>query len=91
MLDGGHPYGVTIQEKQVVTRKYKPRYQRTTKNIKSTLLHECTLLAGYHRKSAIHFLSAKPVREVLVSVDRKLIKLKPEKPALHPERKATLY
>jgi hypothetical protein len=71
--------GLNMQEKQAVTREYKPRYQKATKKEKQALLDEFTRLTGYHRKSAVRLLSYKPVREVLVYVDGKPVKLKPEK------------
>jgi hypothetical protein len=71
--------GLTMKEKQAVTREYKPRYQKATKKEKQTLPDEFTRLSGYHRKSAVRLLNRKPVREVLVCVDGKLVKLKPEK------------
>jgi hypothetical protein len=60
-----------MKEKQAVDRKYKPRYQKAAKKTKSALLDEFTWLTGYHRKSAIQLLSAKPVREVLAFANRK--------------------
>jgi transposase InsO family protein len=71
--------GLNMKEKQAVTREYKPRYQKATKKEKRVLLDEFTRLTGYHRKSAVRLLGAKPVRELLVVVNRKTVKLKPEK------------
>jgi hypothetical protein len=68
--------GLNVKEKQAVTREYTPRYQKATKKEKRALLDEFTRLTGYHRKSAIRLLSARPVREVLAVVDRKTVKLK---------------
>jgi hypothetical protein len=48
-------------------------------------------LTGYHRKSAIRLLSAKPVREVLVFVNRKPVKLKPEKKRPTNRKRKRLY
>jgi hypothetical protein len=47
-----------MKEKQAVAQEYKPHYQKA----KSALLDEFTRLTGYHRKSAVKILSAKPVR-----------------------------
>jgi hypothetical protein len=69
--------GLNMKEKQAVTREYKTRYQKAAKKEKRTLLDEFTRLTGYHRKSAIRLLSAMPVREVLVPVDGKPLKLTP--------------
>jgi hypothetical protein len=71
--------GLNMKEKQAVTREYIPRYQKSTKKTKSALLDEFIRLTGYHRKSAIRILSTKPLREVLVFVDKKPVKFKPEK------------
>ncbi|MDR2608187.1 MAG: hypothetical protein LBC57_07325 [Treponema sp.] len=68
-----------MKEKQAVTREYTPRYQKAAEKEKRALLDEFTRLTGYHRKSAIRLLSARPVKEVLTVVDRKTVKLKPEK------------
>jgi hypothetical protein len=57
--------GLTMKEKQAVTREYKSRYQKAAKKAKSALLDEFTRLTGYHRKSAVRLLSGKPVREIL--------------------------
>jgi hypothetical protein len=71
--------GLNMKEKQAVTREYKTRYQKAAKKEKRTLLDEFTRLTGCHRKSAIRLFSARPVREVLVTVDGKPVKLKPQK------------
>jgi hypothetical protein len=71
--------GLTMQQKQAVTREYKPRYQKAAKKEKQTLLDEFTRLAGCHRKSAVRLLNARPVREALVALDGKPVKLRPEK------------
>jgi hypothetical protein len=68
-----------MKEKQAVTREYRSRYQKAAKKEKWTLLDEFTWLTGCHRKSAIRLLRAMPVREVMVAVDGKPVKLKPEK------------
>jgi hypothetical protein len=75
----GVPMGLTMNEKQAVTREYKTRYQEAGKKAKSVLLGEFTRLTGYHRKSAIRILAARPVREVLVYQGGKPVKRKPEK------------
>jgi hypothetical protein len=71
--------GLNMQQKQAVTREYRPRYQQAAKKEKRTLLDEFTRLTGYQRKSAVRLLNARPVREVLVTVDGKPVNLKPEK------------
>ena len=70
--------GLKRNEKQVVTREYRPRYQKASKKEKSAILAEFTRLTGYHRKSAVRLLSGKPVREVLIYADGGAVKLKPE-------------
>jgi hypothetical protein len=71
--------GLNMKEKQAVTREYTPRYQKASKKEKIALLDEFTRLTGYHRKSAVRLLGAKPVKQVLVYIDGKPVKIKPEK------------
>jgi hypothetical protein len=71
--------GLTMQQKQAVTREYQPRYQKATKKEKRTLPDEFTRLTGYHRKSAVRLLNARPARKVLITLDGKPVKLMPEK------------
>jgi hypothetical protein len=71
--------GLSMKEKQAVTREYRPRYQKATKKEKRTLLDEFTRLTGYHRKSAVRVLRYKPVRELTVYGRGGAVKLKPEK------------
>jgi transposase InsO family protein len=71
--------GLNMQEKKAVTREYKPRYQKATKKEKEALLDEFTRLTGYHRKSAVRLLSAKPVKQVMIYAEGKAVKIKPEK------------
>jgi transposase InsO family protein len=71
--------GLNIKEKKAVTREYKTHYQKGKKKDKKALLDEFTRLTGYHRKSAIRLLGAKPVKQVIVYGDKKTVKIKPEK------------
>ena len=71
--------GLNVKEKQAVTREYKPRYQKAKKKEKKALLDEFTMLTGYHRKSAVRLLSAKTVKQVMLYIDGKPVKIKPEK------------
>jgi len=71
--------GLNMQEKKAVTREYKPRYHKASKKEKKALLDEFTKLTGCHRKSAVRLLNAKPVKQVLVYMDGKTVKCKPEK------------
>jgi transposase InsO family protein len=71
--------GLNMQEKKAVTREYKPRYQKASKKEKRALLDEFTRLTGYHRKSAVRLLSAKSVKQVMLYLEGKAVKLKPEK------------
>jgi transposase InsO family protein len=71
--------GLNMKEKKAVTREYKPRYHKASKKEKKTLLDEFIKLTGYHRKSAVRLLNAKPVRQVTAYVDGKPVKIKPEK------------
>jgi hypothetical protein len=70
--------GLNMKEKQAVTREYKPRYQKAAKKTKAALLDECIRLTGYHRKSAVRILNAKPVKPVMVYAGEKAVQLKPE-------------
>jgi hypothetical protein len=71
--------GLNMKEKQAVTREYKPRYQKATKKEKMALLDEFLRLTGYHRKSAVRLLGAKPVKQVMIYAKGKAVKIKPEK------------
>jgi hypothetical protein len=71
--------GLNMKEKQAVTGEYIPRYQKASKKEKKALLDEFTKLTGYHRKSAVRLLGAKPVKQVMVYVDGKPVKVKPQK------------
>ena len=71
--------GLNMQEKKAVTREYKPRYQKASKKEKKALLDEFTRLTGCHRKSAIRLLNVKQVKQVMVYMDGKPVKIKPEK------------
>ena len=71
--------GLNMKEKQAVTREYKPRYQKASKRDKKALLDEFTKLTGYHRKSAVRLLRAKPVKQVVIYMKGKAVKVKPEK------------
>ncbi|MDR0447634.1 MAG: hypothetical protein LBH07_03100, partial [Treponema sp.] len=68
---GGCPSGVKHERKKAVTREYKTHYQKGKKKDKKALLDEFTRLTGYHRKSAIRLLGAKPVKQVIVYGDKK--------------------
>jgi len=71
--------GLNMKEKQAITREYKPRYQKASKKEKKALLDEFTVLTGYHRKSAVRLLCANPVKQIMLYVDGKPVKIKPEK------------
>ena len=71
--------GLTMKEKKAVAREYQPRYQKASKKGKKTLLDEFTALTGYHRKSAVRLLGAKPAKQAIVYIDGKPVKIKPEK------------
>ena len=85
----GHPNGVNNARKKAVTREYQPHYQRASKKEKMVLLDEFTKLTGYHRKSAIRLLGAKPVKQVMIYMKGKAVKIKPEKkrPANRKEKR----
>jgi transposase InsO family protein len=71
--------GLNMKEKKAITREYRPRYHKASKKEKKALLDEFTKLTGCHRKSAVRLLNAKPVKQVLVYMDGKTVKYKPEK------------
>jgi len=71
--------GLNMKEKKAVTREYIPRYQKAAKKEKKALLDEFTRLTGYHRKYAVRLLCEKTVPQVMVYIDGKPVKLKPEK------------
>jgi hypothetical protein len=71
--------GLNMQEKKAVMREYKPRYQKASKKEKKALLDEFTRLIGCHRKSAVRLLGAKPIKQVMVYINGKPVKIKPEK------------
>jgi len=71
--------GLNMKERQAVTREYRPRYQKATRKEKKAVLDEFTRLTGYHRKSAVKLLGAKPARQATVHANGRAVKLKPEK------------
>src|SRR5215470_696403 len=71
--------GLNMKERKAVTREYKPRYQKASKKEKKVLLDEFTKLTGYHRKSAVRLLCAKPIKQVMLYLNSKVVKIKPEK------------
>jgi len=71
--------GLDMKEKKAVTREYLSRYQKASKKEKKAILDEYTKLTGYHRKSAIRLLNTKPVKQVMVTLNGKPFKIKPEK------------
>src|SRR5215471_3827906 len=71
--------GLNMKEKQAVTREYMPRYQKASKKEKKAMLDEFTKLTGYDRKSAVRLLNARPVKQLLMFINGKPVKLKPEK------------
>jgi hypothetical protein len=71
--------GLNMKEKKAVTGEYIPRYQKACKKEKKALLDEFIRLTGYHRKSAVRLLGARPVKQVMVYIDGKPVKVKPRK------------
>jgi len=72
--------GLNMKEKQAVTREYKPRYHKAaSKKEKKALLDEFIKLTKYHRKSAIRLLNIKPIKQPIIYINGKPVKLKPEK------------
>ena len=71
--------GLNMKERQAVTREYIPRYQRAKKKEKKALLDELATLTGYHRKHAVRLLGAMQFKQVVLYLDGKAVKLKPDK------------
>ena len=71
--------GLNMKEKQAVTREYKPRYKKASKKEKRSLLDEFVKLTGYHRKSAVRVLGTNPTKQVMIYMNGKAVKIKPEK------------
>jgi hypothetical protein len=77
-MEGVH-MGLTMKEKQAVTRECTTRYQAATRKEKSVLLDTFTRLTGYHRTYAARLLRGNPVKEVPLYLDGEVVKLKPKK------------
>ena len=71
--------GLDMKEKKAVIREYRTRYQKASKKQKKAILDEFTDFTKYHRKSAVRLLSAQPVKQLMVYIGGKPVKLKPEK------------
>jgi hypothetical protein len=71
--------GLQMKEKQALVREVRSRYQGASREEKSGILAEFLETTKYNRKYALRVLNAKPVKEVLVVVDGKTVKVKPEK------------
>ena len=70
--------GLNMKEKQAVTKEYRPRYQKASKKEKKFILDEFTRLTGYHRKSAVRLLCENQVKQVILYLKSKAVKIKPE-------------
>ncbi|MDR3356578.1 MAG: hypothetical protein LBO04_05245 [Spirochaetaceae bacterium] len=68
-----------MKEKQAVTTEYAFRHRKAGKKAKSALFYEFIRLTSYHRKSAVRLLNARTLRQVMVYVEEKPVKIKPEK------------
>ena len=90
-LKEGVQMGLNMKEKQAVTREYLPRYLKATKKEKTALLDQFTMLTGCHRKSAVRLLNAKSIKQVLLYVDGKPVKIKPEKKRLSNRKGKRIY
>jgi hypothetical protein len=77
--EGGRPNGLNYARETGGNEGISPRYQKTAKKEQKGLPDDFTRLTGYHRKSAVRLLNAKPVREVLAHGDGKPVTLKPAK------------
>jgi hypothetical protein len=91
MPQGGRPNGVKHERKKAVTKEYMLRYQKASKKEKKTLPDEFTKLTGYHRKSAVRLLIVRPVKQVMVCMNGKQIKIKPEKKRISNRKGKRIY
>ena len=73
---GGRPNGLTMQERQAITREYKPRYQKATKKSKQILLDEFVRLTGF----------AQVFGYIRVVLTRRTQPLFPRRPGGNPRR-----
>ena len=71
---GGHPNGVEHEREAVRNEGIQARYQKATRKEKKAVLDEFTRLTGYHRKSAVRLLGAKPARQVTVHANGRSVK-----------------
>ena len=71
--------GLTMREKQAVTRQNRDRYRRASKKEKTLILNEFVQTTGYNRKYAVRVLRKQDVTEALTVVGGKRVRLKPEK------------
>jgi hypothetical protein len=71
--------GLQMSEKKALTQEVTTRYRAASKKEKSAILNEFVKNTGYNRKYALRVLGRKTMREVLVKVDGKTVKLKPSK------------
>jgi len=72
--------GLTMREKQAVTRQNRDRYRRASRKEKTVILNEFMQTTGYtNRKYAIRILNRHDVAEVLTAVDGMPVKYKPAK------------
>jgi hypothetical protein len=67
--------GLTMKEKQVLTREYAPRYRKANRKTKSGILDEYVRLTGYHRKYGMALLK-RWGKAMLMLVEGKPVKLK---------------
>ena len=70
--------GLTMKEKQALTREVSKRYQQAGKKEKTKILDEFTENTGYNRKYALHIL-ANWGKSITVKLNRKTLLLKAEK------------
>jgi hypothetical protein len=68
-----------VKEKKTVTREYKFCYQKASKKEKNALLDEFTRFTDYRLKHAVRILGARTVKQVMVYIDGKPVKIRPEK------------
>ena len=71
--------GLTMKEKQALTRQIRPRYRKAGRKEKTAVLNEFIRTTGYNRKYALRILSKPETAEPLLVIKGKTVKLRPLK------------
>ena len=76
--------GLTMREKQAVTKQNRDRYRQASRREKTLILNEFVQTTGYNRKYALRVLGKRGIPEALTVAGGKPVKLKPEKRKMYP-------